>query len=97
MLDKKKLKSTHCLMAVNHTLKGKLVSVLSFKVFWGGRGGLVIASFLLSSQLFQNFFQLRNLRFASAKKEGGCTHSPASFALIMQNNFVWSCTETIQH
>lgn len=67
MLDKKKLKTTCCLMAINHTLEGQLVSVLSCKVFLGG-GEWVIASFLVSSELLQNFFQLRNLGFASARK-----------------------------
>lgn len=51
--------------------------------YLGGEGvGDRITSFLLSSQLFQNFFQLRNLEFASAKK----VDVPILLRIICLNN-----------
>lgn len=58
-----------------------------FFFFWGGKGfgdriGDRITSFLLSSQLLQNLFQLRNLGFASDKK----VDVPILLRIICLNN-----------
>lgn len=72
MLDKKKLKSTCCLMAINHTLKGQLVSVLSCKSEGGEVGGSIFSRIITA---LPEFFSAQKFGVCLGQ-EGGCTHSP---------------------
>lgn len=80
MLDNKKLKSTWCLMAINHTLKGQLVSVLSCKVF--GEWGVGDSIFSRIITALPEFFSTQKFGVASAKEMG----VPILLCIICLNN-----------